>query len=73
MNRSIPTLVVSALLLSLAACSSEAPEAEVQTVEEGPTFWGDVAPIYYERCVECHREGGIAPFRLDPPFGPAER
>ena len=31
----------------------------------GPTFWQDVAPIYYERCVSCHREGGIGPFSLE--------
>ena len=30
-----------------------------------PTFWQDVAPIYYERCVTCHRAGGAAPFALD--------
>jgi mono/diheme cytochrome c family protein len=29
------------------------------------TYWQDVAPIYYERCVECHRAGGIGPFVLD--------
>ena len=30
-----------------------------------PTFWQDVAPIYYASCVGCHRDGGIAPFALD--------
>ena len=29
------------------------------------TFWDDVAPIYFESCVSCHRDGGIAPFALD--------
>lgn len=29
------------------------------------TYWQDVAPIYYENCVTCHREGGIGPFVLD--------
>jgi hypothetical protein len=29
------------------------------------TFWQDVAPIYNDKCVRCHQEGGIAPFRLD--------
>lgn len=28
------------------------------------TFWDDVAPVLYERCVSCHREGGIGPFSL---------
>ncbi len=30
-----------------------------------PTYWQDVAPIYFDRCVTCHQAGGIAPFRLD--------
>ncbi len=29
------------------------------------SYWRDVAPIYYDRCVTCHQAGGIAPFRLD--------
>ena len=29
------------------------------------TFWGDVAPLFYERCVSCHQPEGVAPFRLD--------
>jgi hypothetical protein len=28
------------------------------------TFTKDVAPIFYKRCVECHRAGEIAPFSL---------
>ena len=31
---------------------------------EPPTFSGDVAPILYRHCVECHRPGDIAPFSL---------
>jgi hypothetical protein len=29
------------------------------------TFWDDVAPVLYESCVSCHREGGVAPFSLE--------
>jgi len=29
------------------------------------TFWDDVAPVLYESCVSCHREGGAAPFSLE--------
>lgn len=29
------------------------------------TYWQDVAPIYFERCVTCHRDGGSGPFVLD--------
>jgi hypothetical protein len=33
--------------------------------DDGVTFWQDVAPIYNAKCVRCHQEGGIGPFRLD--------
>jgi hypothetical protein len=36
-----------------------------------PTYWGEVAPIYYDKCVGCHQQGGIAPFALDD-YGPAK-
>ena len=29
------------------------------------TYWQDMAPLFAEHCVQCHRQGGIAPFRLD--------
>src|SRR5262245_49776946 len=29
------------------------------------TFWDDVAPVLYESCVSCHRDGGVAPFALE--------
>ena len=29
------------------------------------TFWGDVEPIFNDKCVKCHQAGGIGPFRLD--------
>lgn len=35
---------------------------------DGPiavTFWQDVAPVLYDSCVTCHRQGGIAPFALE--------
>lgn len=33
--------------------------------QEPPTFARDVAPILFEHCVSCHREGGIGPFSLE--------
>jgi hypothetical protein len=30
----------------------------------GVTWWGDVAPIVYANCVQCHRDGSIAPWPL---------
>ena len=31
----------------------------------GPTYWQDVAPIFFASCVGCHQAGGIGPFGLD--------
>ena len=41
--------------------------ADVPTGEpvDGPTYWQDIAPIFFDRCVTCHGDGGIGPFRLD--------
>ena len=33
-------------------------------LESGPTFSKDVAPIFYEKCISCHREGEVAPMSL---------
>jgi len=33
--------------------------------EGAPTWAEDIAPIVYEECVGCHREGGVAPFSLE--------
>jgi len=32
--------------------------------ESGPTFSKDVAPIFYDKCVGCHRPGEVAPMSL---------
>lgn len=29
------------------------------------TYWQDVVPVLEQHCLDCHREEGIAPFRLD--------
>jgi mono/diheme cytochrome c family protein len=71
----LPTL---ALLTTTVGCTnaapvdeaSDTPDAETQGESEGDslaaiTYWQDVAPIYYESCVSCHRGGGIGPFPLD--------
>ncbi len=34
-------------------------------VAAGPTYWDDVAPIFFDNCVTCHQAGGIGPFVLD--------
>ena len=69
---------VPALLLLVPACkgdaSDETGESTGGSTDEttgptgdaaAPTYWQDVAPIYFANCVTCHQSGGIAPFRLD--------
>ncbi|MCA9695142.1 MAG: hypothetical protein KC636_36520, partial [Myxococcales bacterium] len=64
-TRLLPLALVAAF-----ACNKDEPAettGDTSSIEDPETlsYWGDVAPIYYERCVECHRDGGIAPFALD--------
>ncbi len=49
-----------ALILFLPAFAFAASPAATTA----PTFNKDVAPIFYERCVSCHREGNVAPMSL---------
>jgi hypothetical protein len=37
----------------------------VATTGDAPSYWQDVAPVFYDKCVGCHQAGGIAPFALD--------
>lgn len=71
--RSSPTSCVTslALVLACAACSGDddvtATNAESPgepSAENAPTFHGDVAPIFNEKCTGCHQQGGIGPFVL---------
>lgn len=41
--------------------------------QEAVTFSRDVAPILFEHCLSCHREGGIGPFSLETYAGARER
>ena len=53
-------LVFAAVALALGAPLSGQALAQ----ESGPTFSKDVAPIFYEKCITCHREGEVAPMSL---------
>jgi hypothetical protein len=57
--RSALRLYVALAGALLPACGGET------TTANAPTYWGEVAPIYYDKCVGCHQQGGIAPFALD--------
>lgn len=52
------TVIVGLFFLMMAAASASGPSGV------NVTFTKDVAPILYNRCVECHRAGEIAPMSL---------
>ncbi len=56
-----PALLL-ALLMSAIACL---PAPQDEPGSTGPTYRRDIAPLFAERCVGCHREGGIALYPLD--------
>jgi hypothetical protein len=60
-------LAVAAVAASVSAagCNDDVAPAAPPPVTSALTYWGDVAPIFYNKCVSCHQEGGIGPFRLD--------
>ena len=61
--RTNPIVMVAAATLVLGACGGNGGGG--QTATGAVTYWQDVAPIYNSKCVRCHQEGGIGPFRLD--------
>lgn len=50
-----PLFIALSLPALLIACPQESA---------GPTYHGDIAPLFAEHCVSCHQEGGMAPFSL---------
>jgi mono/diheme cytochrome c family protein len=53
------------VLMVLAATALFAfPQGSANTSAAKPTFAKDVAPIFFNSCVECHRPGEAAPFSL---------
>src|SRR5436190_14757202 len=62
------SLLLFGPILALAACddsSTASSSPDGGAVTGALTFWGDVAPIFADKCLKCHQAGGIAPFRLD--------
>jgi mono/diheme cytochrome c family protein len=58
LSLSLPILAVAAFcIVALASGPDDAKKAEV-------TFTRDVAPIFFNNCVQCHRPGEIAPMSL---------
>ena len=56
-------LVPSAAILSMFSLVLLPIGASAQVPAE-PTFADDIAPIFYDSCVTCHRPGEIAPMSL---------
>lgn len=58
-TRNLDTVVVEASGCEIAF--EEKPQYAANT----PDYAADVAPILEEKCANCHRQGGIAPFAMD--------
>ena len=56
-------LFIATCVIAIARCGDGKDTPTKMT--EPVTFWQDVAPIMNNKCVKCHQEGGIGPFRLD--------
>ena len=54
----VSTLAVSAVL------AGNAQDTRVPPTQNAPTFSKDVAPIFYNKCISCHRPGEVAPMSL---------
>ncbi len=48
--------------------SSDPPQSQTSA---SITYYQDMLPIFEQHCLQCHQDGGIAPFRLDQ-YGPAK-
>lgn len=46
-------------------CLVALPEAERREAHANISYADDIAPILIDKCVKCHREGGIAPFAMN--------
>ncbi len=51
---------IALFLIPLAGCSDA-----VTTPSDSPTYIRDIEPLVQARCVNCHTNGGIAPFSLE--------
>ncbi|HEX7453261.1 MAG TPA: hypothetical protein VF294_13290 [Polyangiaceae bacterium] len=52
-------------VLGVTGCSSGKSGEPAATADTALTYYDDVAPILQDHCLQCHQDGGIAPFRLD--------
>ena len=60
-------LLIAFTGMLLTACGgddSDGDKVVTPVAVANPTYHDDIAPLLYEHCVKCHKEGGIAPFSL---------
>jgi mono/diheme cytochrome c family protein len=55
---------ISIIAIGLMGWNSFAATPTVKPVADAPTFNKDIAPILYQNCATCHRQGEVAPFSL---------
>ena len=58
-------LLLTAAAVTLAACKDKGGEDSGDSTATAPTYWADIAPLYRDRCVDCHQSGGLGPMALD--------
>src|ERR1700693_2892379 len=59
----VPAALSAAIALTTLALSEQQPGAGAAP-SDPLTFSRDIAPILYQNCAVCHRDGGSAPFSL---------
>lgn len=64
MNKSTRTLGANFAGLFFVMAAGILASSNSGALETKATFTKDVAPIFYKRCVECHRPGEVAPMSL---------
>ncbi len=57
-------VLASAWVASAAIVSGDAAPQAAPAQQGAPTFSRDIAPIFYAKCVSCHRPGEVAPMSL---------
>jgi mono/diheme cytochrome c family protein len=64
MNRTCSRWTMLVGLLAT-ACGDGTDDPPPAAHSETLTYWQDMVPLFEDHCLQCHRDGGIAPFRLD--------
>ena len=61
-KRKFALTLLAALALSIALLATARSSANVRLPGKTVTFNKDVAPIFFNKCSECHHQGEAAPF-----------